>query len=355
MALPQCKHRSASLAQAILYSFTLALVFVISLYAFIPPSVRLLPRDNKTHMKWRSGVVVAVAAAGVVIYPLLFCEYLREADEMILWYRCIGIKSGNILEDLKAILHVAILYAGSFATRFIRVYHYARILQIEGKQRNKNIITNNNIPVLPKLKHIVASANRLWVHPIRGSIQTLFLEDETFRWIILRNLLIAPASEEVIFRACIIAPLLTSHNDNDVHLKLTTTEVCWIAPLFFGVAHLHHFHEQYRRLSLLKRTKQNILRLIVGVLFQFTYTTLFGAYASHLFIRTGSLLSVIFVHIFCNYMGLPEVSFASPTSGLHCYRWMLWCAYLIGIVLFIKGFESTFLFPEKSVLSSLLR
>jgi prenyl protein peptidase len=41
-------------------------------------------------------------------------------------------------------------------------------------------------------------------------------------------------------------------------------------------------------------------------LLQFTYTTLFGGYATFLFLRTGSLLSVILVHAFCNWMGFPR-------------------------------------------------
>jgi prenyl protein peptidase len=39
---------------------------------------------------------------------------------------------------------------------------------------------------------------------------------------------------------------------------------------------------------------------------QFTYTTLFGGYATFLFLRTGSLLNVILVHAFCNWIGFPR-------------------------------------------------
>lgn len=41
--------------------------------------------------------------------------------------------------------------------------------------------------------------------------------------------------------------------------------------------------------------------------FQLAYTTLFGAYATFLFLRSGSLLAVCGVHAFCNCMGLPQV------------------------------------------------
>lgn len=351
---PLCKHRSCSTHQAILYCFTLALVFVISLYAFVPPSVRQLRRDHATHMKWRASVVVAVAAVGIALYPWLFCEHDTSGDG-ILWYQYIGVSVSlndiKLLQVMNAVLHAAVLYLGSIQASWFHFYHYARILQME-ETRPRNSNANVKLPLMPKPQYMFISVNRLWMKSSKESLQ-LFLNDETFRWTILRNLFIAPISEEVIFRACIIAPLLSSHRNEDGQ-SLSPTQICWIAPLFFGVAHLHHFHEQYRRLPLLQRTKQAILQLIVGLLFQLTYTTLFGAYASHLFVRTGSLLAVILVHIFCNYMGLPDFSFASPTSGLYCYRWLLWCAYFIGIVLFIKGFHSSWVFPEGSVLPSLV-
>jgi prenyl protein peptidase len=37
------------------------------------------------------------------------------------------------------------------------------------------------------------------------------------------------------------------------------------------------------------------------------YTTIFGAYATFLYIRTGSLFTVILVHAFCNWSGLPRI------------------------------------------------
>lgn len=39
---------------------------------------------------------------------------------------------------------------------------------------------------------------------------------------------------------------------------------------------------------------------------QFSFTTLFGAYATFIFLRTGSLLAAVVVHAFCNAMGLPR-------------------------------------------------
>ena len=41
--------------------------------------------------------------------------------------------------------------------------------------------------------------------------------------------------------------------------------------------------------------------------FQFTYTTLFGFHSAFLLLRTGSLLPSISAHIFCNFMGIPQL------------------------------------------------
>ena len=46
---------------------------------------------------------------------------------------------------------------------------------------------------------------------------------------------------------------------------------------------------------------------LAGSVLQFSYTSLFGIYATFLFLRTGSLGAVIAVHTFCNCMGLPRV------------------------------------------------
>lgn len=45
-----------------------------------------------------------------------------------------------------------------------------------------------------------------------------------------------------------------------------------------------------------------------GLVFQLVYTTLFGWFAAYLFLRTSSIYTTCFSHIFCNFMGLPNVS-----------------------------------------------
>jgi len=191
----------------------------------------------------------------------------------------------------------------------------------------------------------------IWIQPTKQSFKS-FLDDVEYRWIILRNLCIAPLVEEVIFRACLLPPLLASISKNNN--RLTPTQASWIAPLFFGIAHLHHFYEKYRQIPSKERSNKVIGQLVLVVAVQWTYTTLFGAYVSHIFVRTASLFGVTLAHIICNYMGLPNVSFTHPTSNLYGYLWLILIMYCVGILGFIVGFDSI-LFPKESVLVSLLR
>lgn len=102
-----------------------------------------------------------------------------------------------------------------------------------------------------------------------------------------------PLTEEFVFRSCMI-PL--------VYPCLGPTYTCLVVPLFFGVAHLHHIIEGYFF------NEMPLDLVIVQHLFQFSYTYVFGIYSSYLYLRTGSLLAAVSSHMFCNYMGFPEVS-----------------------------------------------
>lgn len=80
------------------------------------------------------------------------------------------------------------------------------------------------------------------------------------------------------------------------------TQTIFLLPVVFGLAHVHHFYE-FR----LTHPQVPATAALLRSLLQLAYTTLFGAYATFLFLRTGSLLAVCVVHAFCNCMGLPRV------------------------------------------------
>lgn len=128
----------------------------------------------------------------------------------------------------------------------------------------------------------------------------------------IRNHVMAPLSEEFVFRACMMPLILQS---------FTPITAVFITPLFFGVAHIHHIVE---RLSMgmefttaliisckFKHTLSNLNFLQINLIFflvsQLTYTTLFGFYSAYLFARTGHFVAPFLVHAFCNHMGLPDL------------------------------------------------
>ncbi|XP_043697765.1 CAAX prenyl protease 2 isoform X2 [Telopea speciosissima] len=112
--------------------------------------------------------------------------------------------------------------------------------------------------------------------------------------LVWRNYFVAPLTEELVFRACMIPLLLCG--------EFGTYKVMLLSPIFFSLAHLNHFLELYcqQKYTFIKAS------MIVGL--QLCYTVIFGCYASFLFMRTGHLLAPIVAHIFCNMMGLPALS-----------------------------------------------
>ncbi|KAL9225771.1 hypothetical protein vseg_001658 [Gypsophila vaccaria] len=131
-----------------------------------------------------------------------------------------------------------------------------------------------------------------------------------------RNLVVAPITEELVFRACMIPLLLCS--------GFTPLTTVFLAPVFFSLAHLNRLFEfdSQKKCVVVK------ISMVVGI--QLAYTLVFGSYASFLFIRTGHLVSPLVAHIVCNSMGLPVVysrrglvvSLAS-ISGAIGFIWLL--------------------------------
>jgi len=69
------------------------------------------------------------------------------------------------------------------------------------------------------------------------------------------------------------------------------------------------------------------------LVFQFMYTTIFGAYSALLFISTGHVIGPIIAHKFCNHMGFPDFremfQFQEPKRScllvLSLIGLILWC------------------------------
>ncbi|KUI57006.1 hypothetical protein VP1G_04289 [Cytospora mali] len=109
-----------------------------------------------------------------------------------------------------------------------------------------------------------------------------------------RNIVAGPLTEEILFRSSAI-PLM-------VLARTPLTKTIFLSPFVFGLAHVHHFYE----FRLTHRGVPAAAALLRSA-FQLGYTTLFGAYATFVYLRTGSVLAVFAVHVLCNCMGLPRV------------------------------------------------
>ncbi|KIK52101.1 hypothetical protein GYMLUDRAFT_233793 [Collybiopsis luxurians FD-317 M1] len=144
-------------------------------------------------------------------------------------------------------------------------------------------------------------------------------------WIGLRNYVVAPITEEIVFRACVLSVYLLSPK-----LAQSRAGLIFSTPLNFGVAHLHHAWDTYNRYG---RTPAALRRAVLESVFQMAYTTLFGAYCAFMFLRTQrSIFVPITAHVFCNIMGFPDFSGDVRMGTSEGRRGAVIGAYLLGIV-----------------------
>lgn len=127
---------------------------------------------------------------------------------------------------------------------------------------------------------------RSWIR-LRG-LSTLWTDLPTYR-----NLIAGPLTEELLFRSASLPLFILSP------ASLWTTFL--IPPLVFGLAHIHHIYE-FR----LVHPSVSLLHAVLRSVVQLLYTSLFGSYATFIYLRTGSLMAVVLCHAFCNWMGLPR-------------------------------------------------
>lgn len=159
----------------------------------------------------------------------------------------------------------------------------------------------------------------------------------------LRALLVAPLTEEAVFRSLILVIMAAGSSA----VEWDPWRAALRCPLWFAVAHAHHAATRWgevRRNAGEKSSMQRLLlqQVVAPTLVQLVYTTIFGFIASLLYLRTGTLVAPVLSHVICNYAQLPDVSFlaaagsasAGPYSCLYAYRRSLLAAHAAGIVAF---------------------
>ncbi|QRV98099.1 CAAX prenyl protease 2 [Ceratobasidium sp. AG-Ba] len=155
-----------------------------------------------------------------------------------------------------------------------------------------------------------------------------FMDDWSFQrdvvrkfgsWTGVRNFFASPLTEELVFRSCVIGAAQLA----GVGLK----KIVFLTPLWFGIAHIHHANEQFNRLG---RTKKALQQAVVISTVQLAYTTVFGWYASFLFVRTGSVIVPTLAHTFCNLMGMPSVG--QDVRDHPNRKMLIWLTHLAGLI-----------------------
>lgn len=116
--------------------------------------------------------------------------------------------------------------------------------------------------------------------------------------------------------------------------------IIFTAPLIFGLgtfytlvmltsAHIHHAYEHHLH------NPDQLLYTFIVTLVQFTYTSIFGWYASYLFLATKTVWAPAAVHTFCNVMGLPR--FWGGIPGVSTWKMAVYYTSLVaGVVGFMR-------------------
>ncbi|KAG6430580.1 hypothetical protein SASPL_108650 [Salvia splendens] len=266
----------------------MAVFYVTILYS--PTLILRLPPPNSSNsFLKRRFICAAVSSIVSIIVSILILPITRwDASSLLGVY---GIRMDTIWQALLCpLLLTAFMYSGSFALKFLSMLQTSREYFESGGDLS------------------VACIKSIFLRMIDWVVSTASCMSS---W---RNYFVAPLTEELVFRACMIPLLLCG--------GFSTYTVIFFCPVFFSLAHLNHLLEFYfqRNYSLLKACQ------VVG--FQLVYTVIFGAYASFLLIRTGHLTAPLVAHMFCNFMGLPVI--LSGRSG------MVSLVFVLGVVSFSK-------------------
>ncbi|KAL2508843.1 CAAX prenyl protease 2 [Forsythia ovata] len=250
-------------------------VFYVAVLYFPTLILRLPPPSSFKSFLIRRFICAAVSS----IVSLVACSLIlpiRRWDASHL-FGVYGIRLDHIWQALVFPLSLtSLMYTGSFVLKFL--------LALSTCSEHWN---NSGILSVVFIKGVLQRFI-CWILSMASNISS---------W---RNYFVAPLTEELVFRSCMIPLLLCG--------GFSTYTVIFLCPVFFSLAHLNHLLEFYLQKHC------SFLKACTAVGFQLGYTVIFGWYASFLFVRTGHLVSPLAAHIFCNFMGLPVIF--SRRSGL---------------------------------------
>jgi len=273
---------------ALLGSFGLSFSFVGSLYLWKLAGYKDKNRDDTGTIQRRFLSALLSCVCSVVLL-WAFTRPAKDAEAGLTFLELFGFQCETLVEAcLRCLALTIILFVGPLAQHAVGVYE--------------------------------------------GSAEFFELGD---RWVALRNYVLAPFTEEFVFRACLVRLWVAA--------SFPMGSIIFLSPFCFAMAHAHHFIEHVRKTG-------NKKTALTQVAFQVFYTSLFGMYSNFLLLRTGSTVAVILTHTFCNHQGFPNVGFLFHSyNPLFQHRVWLGALYLVGVVAFgccirpiTGGLNSTF-------------
>lgn len=233
------------------FSLAVALSYVAAIRVAVPANLALLGRDDPRLIKFRLRRILCLCVFLTILVPVVNWAVLGLYPNLPAAITQLGLFPGltnnNWASDCaniaKAAAKMAVLYMGPLAAYFV------------------------SRP------------------PVKQDLEELFATVWGFR-----DHVFAPVTEELVYRAAVVSILRPLASQTAVTVYL---------PLLFGVAHIHHGLQLYRE-------NVPVAQVLVQVLFQLVYTSVFGVLTNHVYMTTGcNLGAAIIVHAAANLGGFP--------------------------------------------------
>lgn len=290
--------------KSILVCTAISIFYVLGLY-ILTPYVSYLNRDEMVSIRQR---MTAASIITIFLVATMYYQYDHSVETSVPFFHAIGFRSDrNTLYSVVSVFWLmSLFYLGPLVTKlaFLTTFMWYDV-------KSDGMCTMRKTTVS-------------WVQFKSAYLQySLSLSDV---YVMTRNLVLAPISEEIVFRALIVMVLRPSFKNPWV--------IVFISPLFFSPAHVHHaFVKHWSGVPVDQILPEAILQLV--------YTYIFGCIATLLLLRTGNIAAPIACHTICNCAQLPDLSFTVPPgqgysvfSVLHKYSNLLLVLHAMGLVLF---------------------
>jgi len=271
----QMEESYSIIARTVTYCFFVSFSFVFNLYLLVPSKVRRLPRNDPLHIRWRLLSVCLSTLVAIRIQPWVLGTFYYSF-------------SSHAYPSV-SVFHVGVLYLGPMALSAWNIH--------------STYPQNNFNPY--KSMTTRSSYIQYWLSSIQFHVMTRPFQPNP--WIGIRDLIVAPWAEELVFRCCIVPPFLkmllvvladnkknptvATSSSNHVVISSSIQYCCLLTPLFFGLAHVHHAIVKYQQGG-----GQPLKFIMAETLFQFIYTSLFGAYTCWVLCCTSSWVDLVIIH-----------------------------------------------------------